>query len=624
MALRILCLHGVNTNENGDWFAKWQDSIRTATGGPNANALYDFHELRYNPRFEQTTATPAVYAEAVTRLWNSYWSHNKSLGRPADKGLVSLIDNTIGMVAKWTAVDALRQSLRDDLAARIQAVDPHIVCAHSLGSLIAYDLLSGQQALAKDRLFITLGSQIGHPGVRDSFGGYLKPITTVKHWYHLFNAEDDVLTCELDFPQAPFTQLDTFFDEWGPLDHTAETYLGHRAAAANIWQTFAQGQVRALDAALPQAAAIAPAEAQTLASAKAKSRIKPKAAPAVSANWFKAPAIVLKTSRKRRALLIGINEYPDPKNRLSGCVNDVFLVSALLQERGYHPDEIRVVLDERATTEGIKQRLQWLLGDVRDGDERVLFYSGHGAQITAYDANGEPDHKDETLVTHDFDWTHNFGITDDVLARYYANLPYGARLSIILDCCNSGGMARAGGMTVRGINPPDDIRHRSIAWDKEHQMWFSRANLSLKNKMEKPKPEDVRRYLGDDGATQKMGRAVGLWGDDPKAFRANCQRLGHFGPYNPIILAACREDQFAYEYTHGSVSYGAMTFMLAQQLRASAGNKALEEVAKQCNQILKSKLRFEQEVQLYRPRGHTQTKFAGLAANTPKPLPKPA
>jgi hypothetical protein len=132
--------------------------------------------------------------------------------------------------------------------------------------------------------------------------------------------------------------------------------------------------------------------------------------------------------------------------------------------------------------------------------------------------------------------------------------------------------------------------------------------------MNKASDKVVRRYLGTDGATQKMGRAVSRWSDDPAAYKATSRRLGHHGPYNPVLLAACREDQYAYEYTHGSVPYGAMTFMLIQQVRASAGRKTLEEVVKQCNSVLKSKLGYEQEVQLYRPREHTQTHFPGKAA----------
>ncbi len=590
MSVRILCVHGVNTNENGDWLAKWQQSIRSAAASAGVAAdAFEFHELRYNAHFEAAHADGAVYAEAVKRLWNSYWAHRRALGRAAEKGLGTLIDNTIGMVAKWTALPQLRQQLASDLAQSIKRVNPHVICAHSLGSLITYDTLAAQQDLAQDRLLVTLGSQIGHPALAESFGGYLKPLSTLRHWYHLFNAEDAVLTCELDFPEAPYTQLDTYFDEWGPLDHSAEQYLAHEVTASNVWAGLAKALPRSTEPA------------------------KPRPAPAVGGNWFKAPIVQRRSPRKRRALLIGINEYPQPENRLSGCVNDVFQMSAMLQERGYQPEEIRVVLDARATTRGVNERLKWLLEDVRAGDERVLFYSGHGAQVAALDTDGEPDHKDEALVTYDFDWSGNTGITDDILARYYANLPYEARLSIILDCCHSGGIARAGGVAVRGINPPDDVRHRSIEWDADKQMWFPRKKLDLRGRMNKAPAEVVRRYLGADGATQKMGRAVSRWSDDPAAFKAATKRLGHHGPYNPVLLAACREDQYAYEYAHGSVPYGAMTFMLIQQLRATAGRKTLEDVVTQCNSVLKSKLGYEQEVQLYRPREHKQTRFPGKA-----------
>jgi metacaspase-1 len=43
---------------------------------------------------------------------------------------------------------------------------------------------------------------------------------------------------------------------------------------------------------------------------------------------------------KRRALLVSINGYPDPTHKLNGCVNDVYSVSALLQENGFLPEDI--------------------------------------------------------------------------------------------------------------------------------------------------------------------------------------------------------------------------------------------------------------------------------------------
>jgi hypothetical protein len=76
-------------------------------------------------------------------------------------------------------------------------------------------------------------------------------------------------------------------------------------------------------------------------------------------------------------------------------VNDVFLMSSVLQERGFEADQIPTVLDDRATAVAIRERLHWLLDDALPGDERVLFYSGHGAQLPAYNASEIVDHVDE-------------------------------------------------------------------------------------------------------------------------------------------------------------------------------------------------------------------------------------
>ena len=45
------------------------------------------------------------------------------------------------------------------------------------------------------------------------------------------------------------------------------------------------------------------------------------------------------------------------------------------------------------------------------------------------------------------------------------------------------------------------------------------------------------------------------------------EQLGHHGPYLPVILEACSEDQLAYEYKHGVTPYGAFTYLLSSRLR---------------------------------------------------------
>ncbi len=242
-------------------------------------------------------------------------------------------------------------------------------------------------------------------------------------------------------------------------------------------------------------------------------------------------------------------------------------MSSLLQESGFKPEEIRVVLDDRATTANILDRLHWLLDDVGPDEERVLFYSGHGAQIPAYGAHQEVDHLNECLVPWDFDWSLEHAITDKQFLNFYSQLPYKSHFAAIFDCCHSGGLTREGGLRPRGIDPPDDIRHRALRWNLELGMWQERSMPSPNRSLARSR--DGRKFLGKKGVTYRMGRAVPLRTLPNRAFNRERKALGHHGPYLPIILEACQEEQLSYEYRDGATSYGAFTFTLAKVLRAA-------------------------------------------------------
>ena len=48
----------------------------------------------------------------------------------------------------------------------------------------------------------------------------------------------------------------------------------------------------------------------------------------------------------RHALCVGINSYPDPRNRLEGCVNDAKCWKRYLAGQGFH---VTLLTDKRAT-----------------------------------------------------------------------------------------------------------------------------------------------------------------------------------------------------------------------------------------------------------------------------------
>ncbi|MCX5909662.1 MAG: caspase family protein, partial [Deltaproteobacteria bacterium] len=84
----------------------------------------------------------------------------------------------------------------------------------------------------------------------------------------------------------------------------------------------------------------------------------------------------------KKALLVGINHYQMMGSDLQGCVNDVTNVRDILRKYfGFKNDDIRMIIDERATKKAILERLQWLVRGAKNGDQLLFHFSGHGSQV---------------------------------------------------------------------------------------------------------------------------------------------------------------------------------------------------------------------------------------------------
>jgi len=169
-------------------------------------------------------------------------------------------------------------------------------------------------------------------------------------------------------------------------------------------------------------------------------------------------------------------------------------------------------------------------------------------------------------VPYDFDWTSDHAITDKWFASFYAQLPYEAQFIAIFDCCHSGGMTRAGAR-VRGLTPPDDIRHRALKWNSRQRAWETRKFEAWNKELGLP-PRLARRGLL--ATKRRLGYAsdARIVSSKDQRYRSLRRDFGHKGPYMPILFEACQEDQLAYEYKDGATSYGAFTYFLAQTVRA--------------------------------------------------------
>lgn len=138
----------------------------------------------------------------------------------------------------------------------------------------------------------------------------------------------------------------------------------------------------------------------------------------------------------KKALCIGINDYPGTQNDLSGCVNDATDWAAALTTRGF---TVTQLIDAQATKAAMVAGIGGLVSGAAKGDTLVITYSGHGTWVP--DLNGdEPDCRDEGLCP----WDIGAGkvLLDDELAPLLANRAAGVRVLLISDSCHSGSVTR--------------------------------------------------------------------------------------------------------------------------------------------------------------------------------------
>lgn len=290
--VRVLAVHGIGGVERDlRWQPAWERLFRQGIGRFTDRAVeVDF--LGLDDMFEAYPVTAGDALEALVKLGASGLYHGVKDALLGTRAFAPLdtVRWTAGMVVQWASNERLRESLRGRLSDRVAKGAPvDLLAAHSLGSLVTYDTFGrreNRKALARTAL-LTFGSQLGSPFVRGQFDGYIGPVGA-SFWCHAYNPYDPVFTAELRVPGDRFQQVVVGRNQPGLIaDHDAVHYLADPGV---------------IDVGLRAAA---PAEStRRLGGVDAPSRRK--AAPKPT----------------RRALVVGIDDYPDPAARLDGCVND--------------------------------------------------------------------------------------------------------------------------------------------------------------------------------------------------------------------------------------------------------------------------------------------------------------
>jgi hypothetical protein len=129
-------------------------------------------------------------------------------------------------------------------------------------------------------------------------------------------------------------------------------------------------------------------------------------------------------------LLIGIN-YEKSKLKLKGTDNDIDSIFTLLNKWGFDSTNITIIKNEKATAYILNSTLNKFLSNLKEGDQAVVFYSGHGILFKNRLGNQEA-----SLVPVDY---KKCGVITSETIRYYLNkVSPGANVLCIFDACNSG------------------------------------------------------------------------------------------------------------------------------------------------------------------------------------------
>ena len=96
-------------------------------------------------------------------------------------------------------------------------------------------------------------------------------------------------------------------------------------------------------------------------------------------------------------------------------------------------------------------------------------------------------------------------------------------------------------------------------------MWEERELDSL-NRNFGGDHEVRKKFMGNNGHTKRLGSGMSLRENQTAAQYAKAPK-DRPGPYMPVILEACDEGSYAYEYHHGAISYGVFTYALAKEFR---------------------------------------------------------
>jgi hypothetical protein len=255
---------------------------------------------------------------------------------------------------------------------------------------------------------------------------------------------------------------------------------------------------------------------------------------------------------KNKALLVGINKYPDPQNELRGCINDILDMEHFIAETNkvYGKENIKKLTDKQATKKEIVTQIKWLLEGAQAGDQLLFHYSGHGAQAPTHYSKLEPDGLDEIICPYDFDGSNGTTLRDKEFAQLFAGITKGVHFVWISDSCHAEDLSR-------DLQMPGEPQYRYF--NGLAQMNKIMGNEKRENQERMNEVNEVSAFESYDAATIITA------------------------PLNGALLSACASHELSADAYINNRFNGAFTHYLIKNLLQYSNSKSMQAIVQLVN-----------------------------------------
>ncbi|MBN1102108.1 MAG: caspase family protein [Deltaproteobacteria bacterium] len=225
----------------------------------------------------------------------------------------------------------------------------------------------------------------------------------------------------------------------------------------------------------------------------------------------------------KRALCIGINDYPGTDSDLEGCVNDAHDWAAALEIWGF---AVRKMMNRDATGKAMRKAIKGLVAKAKEGDSIVIQFSGHGSFVPDLDGD-EPDGTDECLCPYDV--KTKGPITDDELFELLRSGQPGVKVLMISDSCHSGTVARFAPITTPPTTNAIDAPQRKVRF-LPPSVYLPKREAATLGEKRRPRPSSPP------------------------------------GRYAALLMAGCQDTEYSFDAYFRGRPNGAFTFVALRAL----------------------------------------------------------